>query len=50
MNARGQEWHCLDLVLEFDTMLGRSNLLPVLAILAVDHLPNPLNNTEQVAC
>ena len=44
MNAGRQEWHQLQVVLIFDAVFRRSNLLPVLVVLILDHLLNPHNN------
>ena len=50
VDARRQEGHRLELVLKLSSVLRRRNLLCVLAVLTLDHLFNPCNNTKQVAC
>ena len=50
MDSRRQEGHRLELVLELGAMSRRSDLLLVLVVLALDHLLDPPDNTEQVAC
>ena len=50
MDPRRQEGHRLELVLELGAMSRRSDLLLVLVVLALDHLLDPPDNTEQVAC
>jgi hypothetical protein len=50
MDARGQEGHGLELVLGLGSVLRRRNLLCVLAVVTLDYLFDPCNNTKQVAC
>jgi hypothetical protein len=50
MDSRRQEGHGLELVLKLSSVLRRRNLLCVLAVLTLDHLFDPCNNTKQVAC
>ena len=49
VDTRRKEGHRLQLVLKLSSVFRRSNLLSVLVVLALDHLLNPPNNTEQIA-
>ncbi|PVH99620.1 hypothetical protein DM02DRAFT_429631 [Periconia macrospinosa] len=50
MNSRRQVGHCLQFVLEFGSVLRRSKLFCVLTVLTLDHMLDPLDNTNQVTC